>query len=416
MELPLGVTNVRGALSTAASDAPPMPARLATPAEQPAPRPTYTAEELGFLLHRERARSERLGHEFAIVLFEEPLGWIDPVVGKRLASLMAGHLRITDDFGWYDTRRMCAILPGTNAEGAHRLAERAGEALADEGLHLTRSIYIYPSRWFGATPMGHHPQPRDDSRRDDSVGGDGSNGGGGHSCDPSVNGSRGRIEAALAQVLRKPSVPAQGLEQAFAKPLPRWKRALDVLGAGLLLMLFSPVFLVAAVAVATTSRGPVIFTQERAGLGGRPFRMYKFRTMVPDAEQQQEVLRPLSEQDGPAFKLSNDPRITAVGRVLRKTSIDELPQLVNVLKGDMSLVGPRPLPCRESDDCQQWHRARLDVTPGLTCIWQVNGRSNTNFDRWVRMDLEYIRKRSVWFDVKLILKTVPAVLLQRGAR
>jgi lipopolysaccharide/colanic/teichoic acid biosynthesis glycosyltransferase len=206
------------------------------------------------------------------------------------------------------------------------------------------------------------------------------------------------------------------MEAWFVKPLPRWKRCIDIVGASLGLVLFSPVMLVAALAIRLTSPGPAIFKQERAALGGRPFWMYKFRTMVAGAEQQQELLRPLNEQDGPAFKLSDDPRITPVGRWLRKTSIDELPQLWNVLKGDMSLVGPRPLPVRESDQCRQWHRARLGVTPGLTCIWQVNGRCNTNFDRWVRMDLDYIRRRSLGFDLLLLAWTIPAVLLQRGAK
>ena len=189
-----------------------------------------------------------------------------------------------------------------------------------------------------------------------------------------------------------------------------------LLVSAVMLLLASPLMLLAAVAVRLDSPGPVIFKQNRAGLGGRPFPMYKFRTMVEGAEAKQTLLIPLSEQDGPAFKMKNDPRITRVGRLLRKTSIDELPQLLNVLKGDMSLVGPRPLPCHESDACSQWHRARLDVTPGLTCIWQVSGRSNTQFDRWVRLDLAYARRRTLLRDLKLILRTVPAVLLQRGAR
>jgi lipopolysaccharide/colanic/teichoic acid biosynthesis glycosyltransferase len=124
----------------------------------------------------------------------------------------------------------------------------------------------------------------------------------------------------------------------------------------------------------------------------------------------------MSEQDGPAFKITNDPRITRLGRLLRKTSADELPQLFNVLKGDMSLVGPRPLPCDESDECLQWQRHRLDVTPGLTCIWQIEGRSRVTFDEWVRMDVAYMRRVSPWRDLAILLKTVPAVLLRRGAR
>jgi lipopolysaccharide/colanic/teichoic acid biosynthesis glycosyltransferase len=138
--------------------------------------------------------------------------------------------------------------------------------------------------------------------------------------------------------------------------------------------------------------------------------------MRDGAHSEQEALRGENEQDGPAFKITNDPRVTLVGRILRKTSIDELPQLWNVLRGEMSLVGPRPLPCEESRNCESWQRRRLDVTPGLTCIWQVRGRSQVSFPEWMRMDLAYTKVRTFWHDVKLILATVPAVLLRRGAK
>jgi lipopolysaccharide/colanic/teichoic acid biosynthesis glycosyltransferase len=172
----------------------------------------------------------------------------------------------------------------------------------------------------------------------------------------------------------------------------------------------------AAIGIKLASPGPVFFKQRRAGLGGRPFTIWKLRTMVPDAEAKKHDLKMLSEQDGAAFKLKNDPRIFPFGRLLRKTSVDELPQLLNVLLGDMSLVGPRPLPCDESDACLQWQRRRLDVTPGLTCIWQVKGRSSVTFAEWVRMDVEYIRKRTLLHDLSILLQTVPAVLLRKGAR
>jgi lipopolysaccharide/colanic/teichoic acid biosynthesis glycosyltransferase len=210
--------------------------------------------------------------------------------------------------------------------------------------------------------------------------------------------------------------PVHRLENLLVRPLPRWKRTIDIIGAMVGLILASPILLVAALLIKYGSKGPVIFTQQRAGLGGRPFTIYKFRTMVVDAEEQKAALRKFSEQDGPAFKLTNDPRITRVGRFLRKTSIDELPQLWNVLMGDMTLVGPRPLPVGESDACEQWHRRRLDVTPGLTCIWQVKGRSKVSFSEWVRMDVAYIRRRTFFNDMRILFETVPAVLLRKGAR
>jgi len=173
---------------------------------------------------------------------------------------------------------------------------------------------------------------------------------------------------------------------------------------------------VIAAVIRMTSPGPAIFRQRRAGFGGRPFTLYKFRTMRNDAEALKAQLKALSEQDGPAFKLKRDPRITRIGRILRETSIDELPQLWNVVKGDMSLVGPRPLPVDESDECVKWQRRRLDVTPGLTCIWQVEGRSRVTFDEWVRMDIRYIRRRRFWHDLAILFKTIPAVVLRKGAR
>jgi lipopolysaccharide/colanic/teichoic acid biosynthesis glycosyltransferase len=172
----------------------------------------------------------------------------------------------------------------------------------------------------------------------------------------------------------------------------------------------------AAATIKLTSKGPVLFAQKRAGLGGKPFKIYKFRTMVVDAEALKAKLKAQNEQDGPAFKIKDDPRVTKVGKFLRKTSIDELPQLWNVLIGDMTLVGPRPLPVNESDACEGWQRRRLDVTPGLTCIWQVKGRSRVSFAEWVRMDVAYIRRRTFWHDVTILAQTIPAVLLRRGAR
>jgi lipopolysaccharide/colanic/teichoic acid biosynthesis glycosyltransferase len=191
---------------------------------------------------------------------------------------------------------------------------------------------------------------------------------------------------------------------------------MDLAGAIAGLFLLAPLFLLVALAIKLTSRGPIIFTQWRSGLGGRPFRMYKFRTMVTGAEQLRAAYLLHNEQDGPAFKITNDPRVTTLGRWLRMTSIDEFPQLWNVLRGEMSLVGPRPLPCHEAEACEVWQRRRLDVTPGLTCLWQTQGRPRTSFALWMRLDLQYIRTQSLWTDVKLILLTIPTVLKNRADR
>ncbi|HMV46231.1 MAG TPA: sugar transferase [Blastocatellia bacterium] len=194
------------------------------------------------------------------------------------------------------------------------------------------------------------------------------------------------------------------------------KRALDIVGATAALVIFSPVMLLAALAVKLTSKGPAIFVQERYGLNKRRFKMFKFRTMVVNAEALQSQLEQHNEAQGPVFKIKNDPRVTSIGGFLRKTSIDELPQLFNVLRGDMSLVGPRPLPERDvSRFMESSLLRRFSVKPGLTCLWQISGRSNTQFDHWIRQDLQYIDQWSLGLDIAILFKTVPAVIKGRGA-
>ncbi len=193
------------------------------------------------------------------------------------------------------------------------------------------------------------------------------------------------------------------------------KRIMDVVCSAAALAVLSPIFLAVAVAIKLEDKGPVIFTQNRTGKDGRVFRMYKFRSMYVDAEKRRSELLARNEADGPLFKIADDPRVTKVGRFIRRTSIDELPQLVNILKGEMSIVGPRPLVTYEQNQCTEYQAQRLLVKPGLTCIWQVSGRSDTSFDELIEMDLEYIRNQSLWLDIKLILKTVVVVFTHKGA-
>ena len=193
------------------------------------------------------------------------------------------------------------------------------------------------------------------------------------------------------------------------------KRTADIAFSLFGLTVLSPLFVVIAVAVASEREGGVIFRQARAGWRNQPFTMYKFRTMVKNAAALREEMEQFNELDGPAFKMKNDPRITKVGRFLRRTSLDELPQLFNVLKGDMSLVGPRPLPTYESEKCSEEQLQRLLVKPGITCYWQACGRNDVSFDEWIEMDLRYIREQSIRTDVNILLQTVKAVLSGRGA-
>ncbi len=194
------------------------------------------------------------------------------------------------------------------------------------------------------------------------------------------------------------------------------KRAIDLAMSVAVLALLVPSFLVVMLAIKLTSAGPIFFVQERIGLNKRRFRLYKFRTMVADAERQQAELEELNEVEGPVFKIRRDPRLTPIGRFLRRTSIDELPQLFNVLKGDMSLVGPRPLPVRDYEGFDEdWHRRRFSVRPGLTCLWQVSGRSSVGFDRWMELDMHYIDQWSLGLDLRILARTIPAVLWGTGA-
>jgi exopolysaccharide biosynthesis polyprenyl glycosylphosphotransferase len=194
-----------------------------------------------------------------------------------------------------------------------------------------------------------------------------------------------------------------------------FKRLLDIAVSLLILGLSLPVILVAALAIKLSSPGSVLFKQERIGLNGRIFTLYKFRTMIENADQRRSEVSHLNEMSGPVFKVKSDPRVTTVGRILRKFSLDELPQLWNVLKGDMSLVGPRPPVPEEVRSYHRWHRRRLSMKPGLTCLWQISGRNNIDFDRWMKLDLQYIDNWSPSLDLKILLRTIPAVLSGRGA-
>ena len=194
------------------------------------------------------------------------------------------------------------------------------------------------------------------------------------------------------------------------------KRAMDITISSVLLLILSPLLLSVAIAIKLTSPGSVLFLQERIGLNKRRFWIYKFRTMIPNAEDLMSSLETQNEAAGPVFKIKNDPRITPIGRFLRRSSIDELPQLFNVLKGDMSLVGPRPLPVRDYNGFKEdWQRRRFSVKPGITCLWQVNGRSQISFDQWMLLDLQYLDQWSLWLDFKILIQTVPAVMHGSGA-
>jgi exopolysaccharide biosynthesis polyprenyl glycosylphosphotransferase len=237
------------------------------------------------------------------------------------------------------------------------------------------------------------------------------------------------VEAWLVADFVKTSIARAGVEDFHGKPLlvfrttpeMSWqligKRVIDMTGAALGLLILGPlVMLPVAVGIRLTSPGPILFRQKRSGLRGRLFTMYKFRSMVTNAEMLRAELEAFNEMAGPVFKIGDDPRVTPLGRFLRKTSIDELPQLWNVFKGEMSLVGPRPPIPSEVQQYDPWHRRRLSMKPGLTCLWQISGRNKIGFDQWMKLDLQYIDNWSLWLDLKILARTIPVVLTGLGAR
>jgi lipopolysaccharide/colanic/teichoic acid biosynthesis glycosyltransferase len=389
-------------------------------------RGIYDTRQTAALLRRERARADRQGRSVALVVFHIEGSGRRSRDLLRLAKLIQRQVRTTDEVGWFDDERVCAILSDTEEPGAWIFAHRLCEEARGRKLRATCEVFVYPGS----------DQAQNDSGKDDA-GTTPRSGGGRRSAEPSLPDQWNTPgdtylapqSASATAVLEAPESaaklrsaatpvqagPARAMESLFVRRTPLWKRTIDVVAAGTALIVLSPILLACAMLVKLTSPGEVIFRQPRRGLGGRVFTIYKFRTMVTDAEARRRELLAMNEQDGPAFKIRKDPRITPVGRFLRCTSLDELPQLWNVVKGDMSLVGPRPLPVHEADGCDQWHRSRLDVAPGLTCIWQVKGRSRVTFDEWMRMDLSYASRRRLWEDIKIVLATIPAVLLRKGA-
>ena len=391
-------------------------------------------EAFGRSLQVELMRADRGKTQFCLAVFDVA-AWADGGDDKavRFAEYLLGQLRATDYAGLLGAGRVAAILWHTGEAGAARFVEKVRRGWV-AGKCPEPMVYAYPSD----RALGDPPSPaRADAAlppsfvRDDLA-----------AAAPAAPPRNGRavnghgVNGTSTAVLEKPAetaeaeeekdeddapgspvppVPVLPLEEVLLCPLPAWKRVLDVAGATAGLIVLSPLLLGTAAAIKLTSPGPVLFRQTRDGLGGRKFRINKFRTMVADAEAQKAALRKNSEQDGPAFKMEHDPRITPIGRWLRKTCVDELPQLWNVLAGDMSLVGPRPLDSKEMAHTSWWERRRLLVTPGLTCIWQVDGKSKVTFSEWMRMDIRYMRDRTALGDLSLIFRTAWNVALHRGS-
>ncbi len=357
-----------------------------------------TKREFERAVARERMRATRRSFPFCVLTIRL-LNSATNLQRRQVTRLLLRSVRQTDDKGRLESHTFGVLFVDTPEMGGRTAMSRLQGLLETRGLQATLDLKVYDPQGFGNNDDAEH--------RDDDVGG-------------------GRklvlVDAAhdSASPNRAYDVPRGSLSdmESLLSISPGLKsivkRWLDVVGGSAGLLVAAPMLAITAVAVRATSRGPIFFTQQREGQHGKTFTIYKIRTMVVDAEGRLAAIRDQSERQGPAFKMRNDPRVTAVGRFLRASCLDELPQLWNVVKGDMSLVGPRPLPVEESRACKPWHRRRLDVRPGMTCIWQVNKRRATSFDEWMRMDLSYVDNATLWQDFTLLAKTVTVPLTGRG--
>lgn len=372
----------------------------------------YSVEEFHALLERERARADRNSHEFSLLVFDREQAAMDGVSMERLARAISRRVRSTDVVGWYKERDIGIFLPDTPAAGAWKLAEDLCRPLVITSAPPFCKVYTYPSR---SSPDGNGKP--EDLESDGvvtvvkMVTSDGSSFSHSTASKPVIFSAP---PAAITTPERRK--PAGILELDGAPPLPAGKRIVDIIGALLAFAVLSPVLSLIAIMIKIVSPGPVFFKQARIGYHGRPFTFWKFRTMKVEADTMvhQQHLQHLIRSEQPMTKLDSDSdsRIIPFGKILRLTGLDELPQLINVLRGEMSLIGPRPCLGYEARQYLLWHQRRFDAVPGLTGLWQVSGKNRTTFKEMMRLDIAYTMKKSLWLDAKIILKTIPAIITQ----
>ena len=347
-----------------------------------------TTAEFHAILAKERARVDRNSHVISLVTFKVgPLDYGTDTT-KYFLDQLKKQIRITDEIGWLDSYTIGVLLFNALSEEATSFIEKI-KPIFPQTKSFTYSISTYP-----------------EGKTDHS--GNGVIGNICHQAIPgpiALNGNKRATDQHLGL----------SLQSIFFNRTSALKRLADIVLSILALIALSPLMLLIGIAVKCTSKGPVFFRQQRAGLGGVPFTFLKFRTMQVDADTKKSELQQFNERTGPVFKMKDDPRVTRLGSFLRQWSLDELPQFINVLKGDMSLVGPRPPTMDEVEKYESWHNYRLEVKPGITCIWQVYARDEKCFENWVRLDIKYKREQSFLLDMKLLLMTIPAVLSRKGA-
>ncbi len=381
------------------------------------------------LLTKERMRCDRHNQYFSMIVIQ-----LKHESGKEsrsqlclFAKLLHKRLRLTDEKGLLLKGGLGVMLPMTEMHGARVVLNSIIRSATRNGWSFDAEVFTYSGRESGRTADDNANPSLDsdsevlydnESSNDDTV------------VETSIPAQRNAVSLSISAHKMSRVIRADDDSQNrrggvklvntstvatthICSKYPVWKRCMDISGALIGLAFALPIILMAAIAIKLTSKGPVFFRQLRTGQFGNVFAMYKLRTMVVDAEELKGKLQQLNERDGPAFKMKHDPRVTRLGNVLRRTGLDELPQLWNVLVGDMAIVGPRPLPCNEDAKCKGWQRRRLDTKPGLTCIWQISKSRKISFSDWMRMDLRYADKRTIAGDVRLMFKTALAVLLGR---
>jgi lipopolysaccharide/colanic/teichoic acid biosynthesis glycosyltransferase len=331
------------------------------------PAGIHSATVFQALLRHERSRSDRDGSKFSLAVFDIS-GMSSNGKGIRRAGRhIQEKMRSIDELGWLDEQRLGVLLPVTGVEGGKKFATRVGES-------MPCTVFTYPTHWLS-----------------------GSNG-------DSGNGSGHTNKLLFEDVLGR----------VFCHRVPAWKRCMDILGSLVAIVLSSPVFIIVSLYIKTVSRGRVLFMQKRVGYKGKQFTFLKFRTMHEknDASDHRDYLKELIRTGKPMEKLDacRDKRIIPGGKILRKCCIDELTQLFNVLRGDMSLVGPRPCIPYEAEEYLRWHAHRFDVLPGMTGLWQVSGKNKLSFEQMIRLDISYMKRMSPLFDLKILLLTTPAII------
>lgn len=336
-------------------------------------RTVNSIEEFSTLIKRERFRADRNNQKFSLITFD--VGGQNKNLShiELLTDILTSRIRICDEVGWFDEQRIAVLLPETAIKGARKLAHCISEKITLAGILLHCTMYMYPSmKWIDG------------------------------------------------ESLSAPSCPVDTVHEKLTvgHRVPIWKRTMDIIGSSIGILIMSPLLIAFTIMIKIVSPGPVFFRQERVGRSGNIFTLFKFRTMSVnnDESEHRKYLKNLigdgSEDEKPMIKLDDNARIIPFGKIIRSMAIDELPQLINVLRGEMSLVGPRPCIPYEAEEYLRWHARRFDITPGLTGLWQVSGKNKTTFKEMIRLDIKYAAERSFLMDVIIFLKTPLVVLSQ----